>query len=493
MKTANSKASSNNLSIFDISACIAKLKAMNSIPDSTDLKIIKYDMNNVLDTSTSNEIRNNLSVIFQIINPINNKQFDLTQCNSSQNMIGIPVLFPSGNNLRFLQTLKFTIKPDYYTKMLAAGIDIYNPSDPKYFDRCSSVIDPNNNADTSLNYRIKNYFQGVTITCTSGCSYSGIDATNNVICNCNGVPTNAHLQLQQQTLSTVSDLNLSIFNCNNVAFGSTIGSNPAFWIGTLIIILLFLVTPCLYYIQYFNECQITNGYGEKLANSSQVHVVGTDDIKRRRSLTEYELSFCGYFFHIIKGDHVVLAIILYRSLAFPFWLRFVLMLTYLNLVFSFSAFLFTDDLIYNRALLDQPTRDAFFYPIAHEFGRVILTIVFTFIIYEVLRFVMKRLPPDLLVQMEAAETSGDINRAIEDIHEYNRRLRVKNICLLVLVVVIIFIGWYYMIVFNGVYTTLGKGWAFGALNAILIDLLGLRIFISFVKAVALYCYARKSQ
>jgi hypothetical protein len=490
IKSANDKSTTKKLSTFDISECISTLKITNKIPTTTHLTVIKYDMNSFFDqTTAASEIRNNLSVAFNILNPNTGTMFDLSICSTSSTTIGLPVTTPP--TLRNLQ-VKFSLNGSLYNKMLLAGVDIYNPNDPKFNNRCYSVIDPDTGADTSLNYRIKNYFQGVVISCTNGCIYSGIDANNNVICKCNGLPTNLHLYLQPMVLSAVSDFNLSLFNCRANGFGS-VSSNPAFWFGTCILIMFILLTPCIYYITYFDECQITNGYGERLANHSNVQVTGIgDDIKRKTIINDLDLTWCGLFYIYLKQDHIILSILLLRSLAFPLWKRFILLLLYLNLIFTFSAFLFTDNLISSRVSLPKSTRDAFFYPISNEIVRVVLILVFSGIIYDLIKFFFKRISADLMVQMESAETSGDISRAIEDINEYKRRTRNQNIIIMLFITVIILLGWYYMIVFNGINTTLSAGWAFGALNAMIIDLLGLKILFILGKTTVVHRLLRRN-
>jgi hypothetical protein len=488
LKSASDKASANGWSTFTIDACVSTLKSQNNI--TGNLEVIIYNKASNFDNPVAAEVRNNLSVSFAIVNPTTGALFDLTKCSSSPTTIGIPV--PAENKLRELQTTtatKFSIKPVLYNKMIQAGLDIYNTNDEGFTDRCHAVIDPDSGADTTINYRIQNYFQGVTINCTGGCTYNNIDPQNNVQCACNGIPNNIYITLNAATINPVSDFNLDLFNCNVNAFGTTIGNNPAFWLSTALIIIMVLLTPCLVYVQYFTECQVTNGYGEKLANSSHIQVENISEaVKRRRDASEYEHSFCNLFWLKIKEEHIFLSVFAHKSLAYPVWIRFMLLIFNLNLMFSFSAFMFTDNLVANRATApNSDTRDTFFYPISMEMDRVALILVFTYIFVEFFKFFLKRLPADLLVQMESAATGGDMSKAHEDVKEYNRRMKVKNSIFFFIILCLNFLGWYYMIVFNGVYTTLASGWAFGALNALILDWFGFSIVIILIKTVILSC------
>jgi hypothetical protein len=493
LKSATDKANTNGLASCGISACISTLKNQNSI--TSNLELIIYNMASNFDTiTTASEVRNNLSIAINVVNPTTGAIMDLSKCSSSPSTFSFPV--PPETKLRDLQTstttTTFAIKPLKYNLLLPTGVDIYNPNNAAYTDRCTSVIDPNTAADTTINYRIQNYFQGVAIQCSSGCSYDSIDTKNNVKCICNGIPSSLHIFVVPTTIPLVSEFNLDLFNCSANAFGTTIGNNPAFWLSTALLILFVLLTPCMLYVNYFSECQVTNGYGEKLANSSHIQENNAEVIKRRRDPSEYEHSFCTLYWLRIKEDHVFLSVFAHKSLAYPLWMRFALLIFNLNIMFALSAFLFTDNLIYNRALIDDiDTRDAFFFPISNEMDRVALILVFTYIFVELFRFTLKRMPADLLVQMESASTGGDVNKAMDDVKSYNSRMKVKNLIVMFIMVCCHMVGWYYMIVFNAVYTTLAKGWAFGALNALILDYFGISLVIILIKTLILSCL-RKS-
>jgi hypothetical protein len=71
------------------------------------------------------------------------------------------------------------------TKFRTQGIDVFNPNDPAFRTNCFSFVDPNTEFDTTLNYRINNYFINKADCLANGCNYKNLGDDDYMTCDCN--------------------------------------------------------------------------------------------------------------------------------------------------------------------------------------------------------------------------------------------------------------------------------------------------------------------
>src|SRR5690606_35836230 len=127
--------------------------------------------------------------------------------------------------------------------------------------------------------------------------------------------------------------------------------------------------------------------------------------------------------------------------------------------------------------------------------RVILSYVFTFIIFNLIKYIFKSVPNEIERYMREAIDHGD-KRGIEEARYYvnnfrkqfNSVMMVKLIIYFIFVIAIFFICWYYTTVFCAVYQTARKGWGYGAVNAIILDWVGFSFVIALVLTALKRCF-----
>jgi hypothetical protein len=145
---------------------------------------------------------------FKLYNSITNEKLDLSICYNT----GITIKFPpqdiSENELGF------------YKSMKEQGIDIFNPNDPGYTDRCTPVVDNSTGMDTTINYRRQNYLK-FSIQCSGlNCTYQGIDDDNYTNCNCIGLDNDStsFIEKKDTKLDPLKDSNFDIVFCSQAIF-----------------------------------------------------------------------------------------------------------------------------------------------------------------------------------------------------------------------------------------------------------------------------------
>jgi cobalamin biosynthesis Co2+ chelatase CbiK len=162
--------------------------------------MVKYDSDNSLSTNHSSTISNSLS--FDLYNPYTMKKLDIKKCDNYE------VKTPIQNKTIVNQTL--------YQQLKNQSIDIFNPNDTAFTSRCTPIFDPETGLSTTLNYRIKNYYQNKTIACGNGCSYKSIDQNDYVTCECSGATDTGNEFVNKVgdfILNGFSNINIGVFTC----------------------------------------------------------------------------------------------------------------------------------------------------------------------------------------------------------------------------------------------------------------------------------------
>jgi hypothetical protein len=104
-----------------------------------------------------------------------------------------------------------------YKNFKNIGVDIFDPNNAYFNDRCLGLIDNKTQSDTTLNYRRTNYYQSVTTKCSgANCVYLGINEKNYVECNCGVQSDNYFVQTQSYLLDTLSTFNIGVMKCPHV-------------------------------------------------------------------------------------------------------------------------------------------------------------------------------------------------------------------------------------------------------------------------------------
>jgi hypothetical protein len=112
----------------------------------------------------------------------------------------------------------------YYEAMRNQSIDIFDPNNPAFTDRCFQYIDNSTGRDTTLNSRIQKYLQNNTIVCSSNsgtnCTYKGIDENGYVDCDCSGKVADDDISNDfiNMLSTSYSSLNLDVVKCYHQVF-----------------------------------------------------------------------------------------------------------------------------------------------------------------------------------------------------------------------------------------------------------------------------------
>lgn len=162
----------NNLTLVDFAACEKVLKKHYDIPEDTFLLVRKFDFGSETNLDNlGNDLASN-SVTFAYYDPVTKTRLDLDHCKNVKININMPLKSPN------------KLKLDLY-KELGGQVDIFNPNSGAFTSRCDAIVDSGTGADTSINFRRNNYYNG-TATCGEGCTYDGLDEYNFMKCDCSG-------------------------------------------------------------------------------------------------------------------------------------------------------------------------------------------------------------------------------------------------------------------------------------------------------------------
>jgi hypothetical protein len=161
----------NNLTIVSYNDCATTLKNYYNLRD--DILVVKSEAKIPGEKGT---LKNNLAVQYYGIK--SRKPLDESQCHTVKGYIEIPINVPDNQKSRYVQ-------------YKGLGIDVYNPMDPAFRTRCYTFTDPDNGYDTTLNYRITNYFKNRTECLDNGCTYRGLTLDWLINCDCGESTDNA--------------------------------------------------------------------------------------------------------------------------------------------------------------------------------------------------------------------------------------------------------------------------------------------------------------
>jgi hypothetical protein len=184
----------NGLPIFDTKECEAILKAKYNLTGS-----VIY-----VTSSTDSLLNTNNLDSYKILayDSVSKQKLDLEYCDTATQQVHIPMTAEVNLTL--------------YNKMKEEGIDIFDPNDPIFNDRCASYVDETTGKDTSLNWRRENLFQKQVPMCVGfNCTYVGINEFDYLTCNCTGFGSKSELvnQVLDSAIKTLSNFNIGIVRC----------------------------------------------------------------------------------------------------------------------------------------------------------------------------------------------------------------------------------------------------------------------------------------
>jgi hypothetical protein len=184
-----------NHPIYNVTEC------QNILKKAYNITTVIFATNN-FDASLNKENTNQFTISAYDLK--SKQSLDLDLCDNVTQTIKIPITNTTGLNLTL------------YKEMKKQGIDILNPNDPFYTDRCNRFTDNSTSADTTLNWRRKTYLQGKMPLCVGlNCTYQGLDTGNYLSCQCQGMQSDAPIYYQLFNILTdsLSELNLGIIFC----------------------------------------------------------------------------------------------------------------------------------------------------------------------------------------------------------------------------------------------------------------------------------------
>jgi hypothetical protein len=130
-------------------------------------------------------------------------KLNLDYCEDIQNRVEIPI-----DTSQFNMTL--------YHELKAQGIDIFDPKESIFNDRCISYTDNSTGTDTTLNWRRKFlYTQKVPMCVGFNCTYQGVSEANFLQCKCGGLNSDSEFlnSVSQMLLNSLSEINIGIVKC----------------------------------------------------------------------------------------------------------------------------------------------------------------------------------------------------------------------------------------------------------------------------------------
>jgi hypothetical protein len=193
----------NNFAYFNLTKCKAALVRFYNLTDTMDIMFITNNFNETLNQQGVN------SYTISAYNAVTKEKLNIDLCQNITETIEIPI-----SNITGLNITKYNI-------LKQSGVDIFNPNDPIYNDRCLSFVDNSTSkSDTTVNWRKANLLSKQIPQCVGiNCEYHGITADNNLNCTC-GIKTD--IEILNTSVNIVLDyfskLNIEIIMCPNAIF-----------------------------------------------------------------------------------------------------------------------------------------------------------------------------------------------------------------------------------------------------------------------------------
>ena len=196
----------NSLSIINFTNCENILRQVYNIPNNESLLFYKIDYSSKLNVSSGSD-----SISYNVFDE-NGIKLNLSYCENTTININIPLSKIENSSL---------INKTLFSEYNNSGKDIYDKNSGFYSDICDVYSD--NGTDLTLDDRRSNIFPNVSINCSDGCNYKGIDEYNYIKCICEvSNTTETNVNIINSFLSILSQSNFMVIGCYENAI------NPVF-------------------------------------------------------------------------------------------------------------------------------------------------------------------------------------------------------------------------------------------------------------------------
>jgi hypothetical protein len=198
-------------SFIDYKQCEQLIRLENNIDDKTQIvvKKLEYSHKTFDDDVLIAPLSSDLSVSLSFYNSATKQQLDTKNCTANATIeYNLPIKNSSLVNL------------DKYRRVKDDTFDSFDVDSPGYHTRCYIKYDYQYHADTTINYRRRNYSQGVKAKCPQNCNYKGIDLDDYLKCSCEGTVDEVYYYFQEDYLSEITVPNLNIVECPHLTFTS---------------------------------------------------------------------------------------------------------------------------------------------------------------------------------------------------------------------------------------------------------------------------------
>ena len=165
----------NKMTIADFFNCENILKKLYNISEQLNLIVKKIEFSASTDLKRADDPNASQGVKFDFFHPGTKEKLNAEKCSE----------VPISLKLPFAKSEKLQMSLYEKSQVIKSVIDLYDKTTPGYNTRCLKTEQFDTGADTSVNYRRTKLFQNISMDCSGGCEYKGLDENKYVICNCN--------------------------------------------------------------------------------------------------------------------------------------------------------------------------------------------------------------------------------------------------------------------------------------------------------------------
>jgi len=518
-----------NMSIIETGECVAALTKDYDLDAGSKILIKKVDLSFILNLNVDNTQHDSHSIILEFYHPSNHSKLSTDACNESS------MIVKTRNN----QALN--INTSLYRVLREKNFDILDSNSQFYQDRCLSILDPVSGKDTTVGFRIRNFFQNTTVLCAPNCDYAGLEENGYVVCDCSGVinydePINRFVD--SVVVANYSTINHEVIKCfPHVWEQEQIRANPAFWSIMFIMIIGWIIfltmrncgnnliessldelidndcsTERLHYKKVASSkvlpsekntgkelvIEVNNEDPPKNENAINAEPVNTENVhythtpyhqstsRMYQLISPYKLSkednrsFLTLFKSFLIEEHFLVRIVYYRSLLNPLWVELYFFLFRLSVLFMMNALIFIDEYIDKR--ITSPYKDEFSIAWTREFPRTILSLIGAILVTAVFS-IFTITPKSVENELSESLKVGD-KELVKKAHEQLKdQMMLKYILFVVITTLLNIFIWFFTISFCGIYVTSANGWVVGTFVGLcILDWIFLSIGIPLIRA-----------
>ena len=458
----------NNLTVVDMRPYIA-LKFPAASSDAEYLYVI---------TDLSREFRELISAsgFRRLASSVSSNKINLSlyqKLNGNYNEVSIEnegtiiVKYP----VRSYEQINFELFKYYKEK----GIDIYNPKDKAFTDRC--YYNDKLDYDLPQKYRMNNMYQQYTFNPNneSDCVYQELELTTGLISfMCDISKTNGQ-DIEFVFSSSPSAKTNHVDNLPTKCGGDidSLANNIGFWLF-LVLFVVFIVGDILFAVlstkrmmgdrtstSIKNDDIMNAKHFEKVCTTDNAHTEG--DVDPKEITVDVSNNFSSIFISNLKYLHPLLSICR-TSILSPIMLNsWVFLYNIINL-FGFNALYFNETMIEDR--IYDKHRDNFGYPMKTEFEKIMSAIA-TSIVLTIIVLAINLVTIDSKNKLSSDIMSAKSNEEKERvISEFSSGMFVRRIISGVFMLALNVFFFYYVVVFCGIYVNTQYGWFYSGLWAL---------------------------